>query len=161
MTYIQVSFTQLFRVSDQVLGIPVSDHVLGITVTDHVLGITQFEGLVDKLRKRLQPWMSKHMSSRAKLLLSNTCLSSLPMYIMGMYHLKGGVHKRTYHLELGKCLSTQRFWGPGSFEHQDYEHSRTQQVGVENSECREPDDTWIGQRPLKLMYVARDLQGAG
>src|SRR5207244_163549 len=39
-------------------------------------------------------------------------------------------------------LSTQRFWGLGSLEHQDYEHSLTQQVGVENSECRGPDDTW-------------------
>ncbi|WVZ90615.1 hypothetical protein U9M48_036900 [Paspalum notatum var. saurae] len=42
------------------------------------------------MRKRLDPWKGKHLSSGGRLVLTNSCLSSLHMYMMGFYLLTGG-----------------------------------------------------------------------
>lgn len=65
---------------------------LGMPVSDHKLGLAAFEPLVMKLSKRLDPWKGKYNSSGARLILSNTCLSSLPIYMMGFYFF----HDRTH-----------------------------------------------------------------
>jgi hypothetical protein len=36
---------------------------LGIPISDNRLGISAFYGIRDKMRKRLDPWKGKHMSS--------------------------------------------------------------------------------------------------
>ena len=51
---------------------------LGILVSDAHLRIRAFDCLNDKMMKRLDPW-------KGKFLLTNSCLSSLPMYIMGAF----------------------------------------------------------------------------
>jgi len=66
---------------------------LGIPISDAHLGIKALSGIVAKIRKRLQPWKGKHMSSGGRLILTNSSLSSLPLYIMGMYSLKEGIHQ--------------------------------------------------------------------
>jgi hypothetical protein len=45
------------------------------------------------MRKRLDPWKGKHLSSGGKLILTNTCLTSLPIYVMGFYLLPKEIHE--------------------------------------------------------------------
>jgi hypothetical protein len=66
---------------------------LGIPISEQRLGIAAFSGVKDKMRKRLDPWKGKHLSSGAKLIFTNICLTSLPMYAMGFYLLPKGVHE--------------------------------------------------------------------
>lgn len=42
--------------------------------------------------KRLDPWKGKFITSGGELILTNTCLSNLPMYVMGFYMLPKGTH---------------------------------------------------------------------
>jgi hypothetical protein len=67
------------------LGIPISDGRLKPSVFDHIVG---------KMEKRLDPWKGKHLSSGGRLILTNSCLSSLPIYIMGFYLLPNKIHKK-------------------------------------------------------------------
>ena len=60
---------------------------LGIPLSDNRLGSFAFAGLKEKMVRRLDLWKGKHLSSGGKLILTNTCLSSLPMYTMGFYLL--------------------------------------------------------------------------
>jgi len=60
---------------------------LGIPLYDNRLGSSAFAGLKEKMVRRLDLWKGKHLSSGGKLILTNTCLSSLPMYTMGFYLL--------------------------------------------------------------------------
>jgi hypothetical protein len=60
---------------------------LGIPMSDTKLGMNAFVNLSKKISKRVPPWKGKHMSSGATLNLSNSCLSSLPTYVMGFYLL--------------------------------------------------------------------------
>lgn len=52
---------------------------LGIPISDRKLNMGAFDPLVMKLRKRLDPWKGRYNSSGARSILSNTCLSSLPI----------------------------------------------------------------------------------
>jgi hypothetical protein len=67
---------------------------LGIPMSDKVLGIGAFQGLSTRMTKRLDPWKGKFMTSSGKLILTNSCLSNLPMYVMRFYMLPKGVHKK-------------------------------------------------------------------
>lgn len=73
------------------LGIPVSDRMLGIGAFQGVPN-RAFQGVPNRLIKTLDPWKGKFMTSGGKLILTNTCLSNLPMYMMGFYMLPKGVH---------------------------------------------------------------------
>jgi hypothetical protein len=57
---------------------------LGILVSDKVLRSRAFEKLVMKMN-RLDPWKGKCNSSGGKLNLTNTCLISLPTYMIAFY----------------------------------------------------------------------------
>jgi hypothetical protein len=65
---------------------------LGIPISNTVLGMGAFQGVLNKMIKRLDPWKGKHMTSGGRLILTNSCLSSLPMYVMGFYSLPKGLH---------------------------------------------------------------------
>lgn len=67
------------------LGIPVSDSHLGVNALDCVPG---------KMRKRLRPWKGRNLTSGGRLILTNTSLSSLPIYTMGIYRLQEGIHQQ-------------------------------------------------------------------
>jgi hypothetical protein len=58
---------------------------LGISFSDSNLGIGALDGMVDK---------GKNSSSGDRLVLSNSCLASLPIFIMGFYLLSKGTHKK-------------------------------------------------------------------
>jgi hypothetical protein len=63
---------------------------LEIPLSDTKLGRDAFTGLTEKISKRIPPWKGKNMSSGARLILSNSCLASLPTYTMGFYLLPLG-----------------------------------------------------------------------
>ena len=64
---------------------------LGLPIAEHRVGSRAFMGLVDKMRKRLDPWKGRNLSLGGRLVLTNSCLSSLPMYTMGFYLLPKSV----------------------------------------------------------------------
>ena len=66
---------------------------LGVPISDHHSGVRSFFDIQNKMRKKLQPWKGKHMSYGGRLILTNTSLSSLPVYTMGMYLLQDTIHK--------------------------------------------------------------------
>jgi hypothetical protein len=67
---------------------------LGIPLSGSSLGMGAFAGVVDKVAKRIPPWKGKNSSSGGRLVLSNSCLASLPIYTMGFYLLFKGAHKK-------------------------------------------------------------------
>jgi hypothetical protein len=69
---------------------------LGIPLNDTSLGMGAFSDLVDKVVKRIPPWKGKNSSLGGRLILSNSCLASLPVCTMDFYLLHKGTHKRMY-----------------------------------------------------------------
>lgn len=63
---------------------------LGIQISDKHLGMLAFGDTYNKLRKRLDPWKGKNLTSGGRLILTNSCLSSLPTYTMGFYRIPAG-----------------------------------------------------------------------
>jgi hypothetical protein len=66
---------------------------LGIPISSKHLNINAFSFLSQKLLKRLDPWKGKHLTSGGRQILTNSCLSSIPLYCMGFYWLQDRVHK--------------------------------------------------------------------
>ena len=72
-------------------GLPMT--YLVIPISDGHVGISGFGKMVDKMRRKLHAWKGKNMTLLGgRLILTNTSLSSLPIYIMGMYRLEEGIH---------------------------------------------------------------------
>ena len=70
---------------------------LGFPIHDRKLPVKAFEGLVNKMKGKLQPWKGKHLSYGGRLVLINSSLSSMPIYTMGVYRLaKGGASSDGY-----------------------------------------------------------------
>jgi len=67
---------------------------LGLPMSDKSLGIKAFEGPLDKMRKKLQPWKGRNLSSGGRLMLTNSSLSSIPIYLMGVFLLSEGNHQQ-------------------------------------------------------------------
>ena len=65
---------------------------LGIPISYKHLNMSVFRFLAQKMLKRLDPWKGKSLNSRGRQILTNTCLSSIPIYCMGFYLLKDGTH---------------------------------------------------------------------
>ncbi|XP_071676819.1 uncharacterized mitochondrial protein AtMg00310-like [Lolium perenne] len=66
---------------------------LGLPISDRALVVSDWEPLGLKVGKRANPWLGKFLSSAARLILTNACLSSLPMHAMGVFLLGDGVHQ--------------------------------------------------------------------
>ena len=67
---------------------------LGIPISDRHLNIEAFSPIILKMSKRLDPWKGKNLTSGGRQILTNSCLSSFPLYCMGFYGLQDGVHKK-------------------------------------------------------------------
>ncbi|KAK1614885.1 hypothetical protein QYE76_020402 [Lolium multiflorum] len=65
---------------------------LGLPISDHAITAADWGPLTAKVAKRADPWTGKFMSSAARLILVNACLSSLPLHAMGVYMLGDGIH---------------------------------------------------------------------
>ena len=77
---------------------------LGFPISSRYVGIGGFRNIVDKMRKKLQPWKGKHLSSGGRLVLTNSSLSSMPTFTMGIYLLQEGIHKQM------DSVRSQFFW---------------------------------------------------
>ena len=67
---------------------------LGIVVGDKHVGVNASDKVIEKLTKRLDNWKNKLLSSGGRLILTNSTLSSLPIYTMGFYRFNEEVHKK-------------------------------------------------------------------
>jgi len=65
---------------------------LGFPISDKKLPVKVFDSVVNKLKSKLQPWKGKHLSYGGRLILTNSSLSSIPIYTMGLYLLPEGIH---------------------------------------------------------------------
>jgi hypothetical protein len=102
---------------------------LGFPISSKRLGVKAFTGLGEKMRKKLQPWKGKHLTSGGRLNLTNTSLSSMPIYWMSMYLLHvetqqqmDTIRSKVYlgerwksiqipYGEMGEYMSSKRIWG--------------------------------------------------
>jgi hypothetical protein len=67
---------------------------MGIPLSDSRLSMSAFVSIPEKIANRVPPWKGKQMSSGVRLILSNRCLTRLPIYTMGFYLLPGECHKK-------------------------------------------------------------------
>jgi hypothetical protein len=67
---------------------------LGFPISDRSLGAGAFGSIVEKMRKKLQPWKGKHLSYGGRLILTNSSLSSMPTYMMGMFNIPEIIHSQ-------------------------------------------------------------------
>jgi hypothetical protein len=67
---------------------------LGIPIHTKKLRQIDFVMVTEKVAKRTDPWQGKLISSSGRLILVNSCLSSILVYMMGFYHLTDGQHKK-------------------------------------------------------------------
>jgi hypothetical protein len=62
----------------------------------------------EKMEKRTDPWQGRLMSSGGRLIFTNSCLGSIPTYMMGFYHLTHGQHEEF------DTIRGRFFWQGGS-----------------------------------------------
>jgi mannosylglycoprotein endo-beta-mannosidase len=63
---------------------------LGLPVSDCKISEAQLKYVSDKIEKRLDTWQCEYLSSGGKSTLIDSCLSSIPLYTMGVYYLYEG-----------------------------------------------------------------------
>jgi hypothetical protein len=91
-----------------------------------------FAYVYQKIEKRIPTWQSCLLSYGGKMILTESCLSSVPNYVMGVFHLKGEAHhkmetarsnffwhgprqKKKYHMMRWEVLATPKPIGGLSF----------------------------------------------
>jgi hypothetical protein len=102
---------------------------LGMPIRDSRILIKDLDLLVGSVKSKAEPLRAKFTFKGSKTALINSCLASLPMYIMGLYRLPEGVHgnfgkelsrffwqernsRQKYHMVKWVDLCTpQRVWG--------------------------------------------------
>lgn len=67
---------------------------LGIKISDVKLGKSAFAELYDKIAKMIPPWKGKKFFFGRKTNLTNSCLTSLPIFTMDFYLLPLGTHRK-------------------------------------------------------------------
>ena len=67
---------------------------LGLPISHKKLTIAEWEPLYGKVANRVSPSRGRFMSSAARLILTNSSLSSHPLFTMGMFLLADGVHAK-------------------------------------------------------------------
>jgi hypothetical protein len=67
---------------------------LGMPISDRNLTIEQWLFLVLKLAGRIDSWLVIFLFLGGHLILSNLCLASLPMFVMGLFLLQDGIHMK-------------------------------------------------------------------
>ena len=86
---------------------------LGMPLGDSRILIRDLEPLMGRVTKKTEPWRGHFTSKGSKTVLIDSCLFSLPMYMMGLYTLPEGIHA-----SFDKELS--RFFWQGSDGRQKY-----------------------------------------
>jgi hypothetical protein len=65
---------------------------LGFPISDKKLTIAELEPVVATVGSRVDPWQGRFMSSAARLILTDSCLSSMPLHTMSLFLLPDGTH---------------------------------------------------------------------
>ena len=63
-----------------------------MSLSDARIGIKDLEPLVGRVKAKVEPWRRRFTSKGSKSVLIDSCLSCLPMHMMGMYILPEGIH---------------------------------------------------------------------
>ncbi|XP_073351828.1 uncharacterized protein [Aegilops tauschii subsp. strangulata] len=114
---------------------------LGLLIAEKKWLISDWEPLWNKMAGRVCPWRGRFTSSGARLILTNSSLSSLPMFVMGLFLLADGVHTK---------MDTPRarfFWEGAGPKHK-YHMVKWQAV------CRPKAQGGLGIINSKLMKIA-------
>lgn len=67
---------------------------LGLPIATRNISIDEWEPLCNTVAGRVSLWRGKFMSSGVRLILTNSSLSSLPMFAMELFLLAEGVHMK-------------------------------------------------------------------
>jgi hypothetical protein len=67
---------------------------LGVMLDKYYMSSSDFDYVYQKVEKRVPTWQSCLLSYGGKMILTESCLSSVPNYVMGVFHLKGEAHHR-------------------------------------------------------------------
>jgi hypothetical protein len=67
---------------------------LGILVSNYHLAASDLASVHQKVEKRLPTWQSCSLSSGGKMILLESCISSIPYYTMGIYLLQKEIHQK-------------------------------------------------------------------
>lgn len=67
---------------------------LGIPIHHKQLNISDCIGVGERFEKKLGCWQGKFLSIGARVILINSCLSSLPLYMLYFFHASKGVLKK-------------------------------------------------------------------
>jgi hypothetical protein len=67
---------------------------LGLLISDRKITIDQWMFLIRRLGLKIETWLGRFLSSGGRIILSNSCLASLPMFAMGLFPLHDGVHAK-------------------------------------------------------------------
>jgi hypothetical protein len=77
---------------------------LGLPMNTRKLNNKDWKTIEDRIEKRLSGWKGKMLSVGGRLVLINSMLSSLPMFMMSFFELPGGV------LEKIDCFRSHFYW---------------------------------------------------
>jgi hypothetical protein len=118
---------------------------LGSPVSDKSLSVADWYFLTEKVGHRVDPWQGLFLASAGRLELTNSCLSSLLMFAMGIYLL----HEAT-HAEMNK--SRARFFWEGAGNKRKYHMVDWATV------CKPKELGGLGILNTKLMNIALMLK---
>ena len=65
---------------------------MGTPISDSRILIKDLEPVTQRVKAKAEPWQGRFTSKASKTVLIDACLSSLPMFLMGVYVLREGIH---------------------------------------------------------------------
>ena len=131
---------------------------LGLPISSDKLLAKDFAPTMAKVGNRVMPWRGRYKTQARKVALINSCLSSLPMFVMGFYLLTNGTHagfdkhrgafnwnaadnKHKYVWSSGTTFVDPRALGAGYYQYFSHEQMPDHQMMLE-------DHVHPGQTPL-------------
>jgi hypothetical protein len=114
---------------------------LGFPISDKKLTIAELEPVVATVGSRVDPWQGRFMSSVARLILTDSCLSSMPLHTMSLFLLPDGTHA-------GFDKHRSRFFWEGTREKRKQHWVNWQDV------CQPKDQGGLGITNTRIMNIA-------
>jgi hypothetical protein len=114
---------------------------LGFPISDKKLTIVELEPIVATVGSRVDPWQGRFMSSAARLILTDTCLSSMPLHAMSLFLLPDGTHA-------GFDKHRSRFFWEGTGDKRKQHWVNWQEV------CQPKDQGGLGITNTRIMNIA-------